>query len=335
MPWRWSSARPSSLASRSARWRSKRWPATAAASTAARASSESGEALISTASRTVSGAGTSSSPPRSRPRGPACRRPLTTSARASSSTKNGRPCVRSWIATARAGEGRSGRRLASSSAVSPRSSGASASSCSPLPRRSSAQLVVAREPVGAVRAEQHQRQLVELRREAGEQLERRLVGPLEVVEHDERGLADLGPRGADRFEDRRAITRRRLLAQLGEQQWEVRAERPQPREGAGLEAQVRAGRRRQDRRGRRRCSSPRRAARARRRRRRPRRRGASSRRRPRPRGAAACPCRGAPARRPGPARRAGRRGRGPRQPLGSSSRPGSGRAARSRCPRPG
>jgi hypothetical protein len=100
--------------------------------------------------------------------------------------------------------------------------------------------VVAREAVGAVGAQQHQRQLVERRREAREQLERRLVGPLEVVEDDERGLADLGQRGADRLEDRRAVARRGLLAELGQQQREVRAERPQPREGAGPEAQVRA-----------------------------------------------------------------------------------------------
>ena len=103
-----------------------------------------------------------------------------------------------------------------------------------------AQRVVARQAVGAVGAQQHQRQLVERRREAREQLERRLVGPLQVVEHDERGLAELGERGADRLEDRRAVARRGLLAELGEQQREVRAERPQPREGAGPEAQVRA-----------------------------------------------------------------------------------------------
>jgi hypothetical protein len=73
-------------------------PATAAASAAARASSESSDTPIKTASRMPAGSGTSPALANSRPRGPGVRAFVIRRARASSSTKNGTPCVRSWIA---------------------------------------------------------------------------------------------------------------------------------------------------------------------------------------------------------------------------------------------
>jgi hypothetical protein len=82
-----------------------------------------------------------------------------------------------------------------------------------------AQQVVAGEPVGAVGAEHQHRQLLERRREAGQQLERRLVGPLQVVEHHERGAwgADRGERAADGLEERRPVAGLGRPAQLRQQ----------------------------------------------------------------------------------------------------------------------
>ena len=191
-PWRISSDMPVSVASRPTSWRSNSWPATAPASAAARASSDSWDALISTASRIVSGTGTSS-PPRSRPRGPAWSRPLASSAPAISSTKNGTPWVRSCRARTSAGDGGSGSSSPSRSPVSSRSSGAriellQLAAAAQLVAQP-AQLVVARQPVRAVGGDHGDRHLPERRRERREQLERHLVGPVQIVEHrdDRRG----------------------------------------------------------------------------------------------------------------------------------------------------
>jgi hypothetical protein len=70
-------------------------PATAAAITAARASPDRPAARSSTASRTLSGSGTSSPSSSSRPDGPGLSRPLAASADPSSFTKKGTPSVRS------------------------------------------------------------------------------------------------------------------------------------------------------------------------------------------------------------------------------------------------
>ena len=91
--------------------------------------------------------------------------------------------------------------------------------------------VVAREPVGAVGGDHEHRQLAERLGERGQQLERRLVGPLQVVEDDERVPlgGDVGERAAHRLEQRRAVGRRGRLAELGQQQRELRrAAGPQP-----------------------------------------------------------------------------------------------------------
>ena len=75
--------------------RSKRRPATLAASTTRRAPGDSRPARARTASRTVSGTGTSPSPAGSSPAGPWITRPAARKAAHSSSTKKGTPCVRS------------------------------------------------------------------------------------------------------------------------------------------------------------------------------------------------------------------------------------------------
>ena len=85
--------------------------------------------------------------------------------------------------------------------------------------------VVAREPVGAVGGDHQHRQLAERLGERRQQLERRLVGPLQVVEDDQRVPlgGDGGERAADRLEQRRAIGGRRGRSELGQQQRELGA----------------------------------------------------------------------------------------------------------------
>ena len=205
-------------------------------------------ALISTASRTVSGSGTSPSPASSSPRRPVSTAPLTRSAAASSSTKNGIPSVRSWIARASAGEGGSpsacgqqlGRLLELQRAQHELVEPAGAAQVVAQPPHA----VVAREPVGAVGGDHQHRQLAERLGERGQQLERRLVGPLEVVEDDQRVplRGDAGERAADRLEQRRAVGRRRRRAELGQQQRELRAQRARLRELGRVRAQVAAQR---------------------------------------------------------------------------------------------
>jgi hypothetical protein len=82
---------------------SKVSPTTVAAVTAARASSDRPAARSSTASRTLSGSGTSAPSSSSTPDGPGWSRPLDASADASSFTKKGTPSVRSNTARCREG----------------------------------------------------------------------------------------------------------------------------------------------------------------------------------------------------------------------------------------
>jgi hypothetical protein len=85
--------------------------------------------------------------------------------------------------------------------------------------------VIAREPVGAVGRDRQHRQLAERLGERRQQLERRLVGPLEVVEHEERTAlgSDVRQGAPDRLAQRRAIRRRCGIPELGEQARELRA----------------------------------------------------------------------------------------------------------------
>ena len=89
-----------------------------------------------------------------------------------------------------------------------------------------AEHVVAREPGGAIGADDQQRQLLQGGREPAQQRERRLVGPLQVVQQHERG-ADRLERAPDGLEDRRPVAARRRLAELGQQQRQVPAQRPE------------------------------------------------------------------------------------------------------------
>ena len=95
--------------------------------------------------------------------------------------------------------------------------------------------------------------------ERGEQLERGLVGPLQVVEHDERRRAPgrcCAKAQLHRLEQRRPVARRRRIAELGQQQREVRPQRAEPVEAVrARRAGRRAARRRSGRRAPRRRGS--------------------------------------------------------------------------------
>ena len=102
-----------------------------------------------------------------------------------------------------------------------------------------AQRVVARQAVRAVGADHEHGQLGERGRQRAQQRERRLVRPLEVVEHDDRG-PELLEGAADRLEDRRAVAAGRRLAELRDEQREVGAQRAEPVEPVRARAEVRA-----------------------------------------------------------------------------------------------
>ena len=104
--------------------------------------------------------------------------------------------------------------------------------------------VVARQAVRPVGRDHEHRQLAERLGERGEQLERRLVGPLQVVEDDERVAlrGDAGEHPPHRLEQRRTIRGRGGLAELGHEQRELGVERTGAVERAGLRPQVGAQR---------------------------------------------------------------------------------------------
>ena len=92
----------------------------------------------------------------------------------------------------------------------------------------------ARDLVRAVAADHEQRQLAQRAGERGEQLERGVVGPLEVVEQHDRGSLgrDRGQPAADGLDERGAVAGLDGVAELRQQQREMRAERTAAREPA-------------------------------------------------------------------------------------------------------
>jgi hypothetical protein len=102
------------------------------------------------------------------------------------------------------------------------------------------QRVIPRQAVAAVRGDHQERQPLDRRGEPGEQLEGGVVGPLEVVEDEERRavVGDLRERASHRLEQRGPVTGRRGAAELGQDQREVRAQRAQAGEAVRAELQV-------------------------------------------------------------------------------------------------
>ena len=102
----------------------------------------------------------------------------------------------------------------------------------------------ARQLVGAIGGDDQQRQLAQRQRERRQQLDRRVVGPLQVVEQERRRALgdDRGQRAADRLDERGAIAARARLAELGEEHGEVAAQRTAAVETAGDRSQVLAQR---------------------------------------------------------------------------------------------
>jgi hypothetical protein len=100
--------------------------------------------------------------------------------------------------------------------------------------------VVAREPTGAIGGDREHRQLAERIRERGQELERRLVRPLQVVEHNERVAlrGDVGEGAADRLEQHRPIRGRRGFPELGQQQRKLGAQRAAAGEAVAFGAPV-------------------------------------------------------------------------------------------------
>jgi hypothetical protein len=91
-----------------------------------------------------------------------------------------------------------------------------------------AQRVGPRQLVGAVARHDEQGQLGEARRQCAQELQRRLVRPLQVVEQHRRRAARDHRRqaAADGFEQGRAVVRGPRVAQLGQEQRQVGAQRP-------------------------------------------------------------------------------------------------------------
>ncbi len=106
------------------------------------------------------------------------------------------------------------------------------------------QPVVPREAVRPVGGHHQQRGPAQRLGERREQVERRVVGPLEVVEHDQRvplvGHAREG--GVHRLEQRGAVAGRRGLAELRQYQGEMSVQGPEVRQALRIGAQVGAQR---------------------------------------------------------------------------------------------
>jgi hypothetical protein len=105
-----------------------------------------------------------------------------------------------------------------------------------------AQPVVAREAVGAVGGDDEDRHLRQRGPQRRQQLERRFVGPLEVVEDDDGGPlgAEVDQGAAHRLEDRRPFGPLGGVAELGQQQGEVGKERTAARQRLRIDAQPRS-----------------------------------------------------------------------------------------------
>ena len=104
--------------------------------------------------------------------------------------------------------------------------------------------MVARQAVRAVGGDHQHAQLRERLPQRAEQLERRPVGPLEVVEDDERAAVPRQPfeRAADGLEQRRAVRGRSGLSELRQDEREVRDQRAAAGEAVALGAEVGAQR---------------------------------------------------------------------------------------------
>jgi hypothetical protein len=104
-----------------------------------------------------------------------------------------------------------------------------------------AQHVVAREAVGPVGRDHEQGQPADRLRERRQEVERGLVGPLEVVEHDQRAVLGHAREGRMHgLEQRRAVAHGGGLPDLGQDQRKVIPKRPEGRQAARPFAQVRA-----------------------------------------------------------------------------------------------
>ena len=245
-----SSREPCSSATRGHEVEVDAGPATAATSAAAARPLGSSVMWTSTASRTVCGSGTSASRSRSIPSAASRSRSLGRSAAVSSSTKNGTP-PRAVVQRARRarGDGRGAEHAApTSAAVSPGVSG------------SSAQLVAARArgagrgaggaadaSAGARPSGRRRRPAAAARASVGASAARNSsVASSDHCRSSSRIAA--GPRGDDRgqgaaqrLEQRRPVVARPRLAELGQQQREVRSQRAAVGQPGRLEAHV-AGR---------------------------------------------------------------------------------------------
>jgi hypothetical protein len=104
-----------------------------------------------------------------------------------------------------------------------------------------AQPVFPREAVGAVGAEGEDRHLPQRRGQRSQQLQRRVIRPLQVVEDDDGGplSAEVREGAADSLEDRRPFALVGGFAELGQEQGEVGEERAAAGERIGVGAQPR------------------------------------------------------------------------------------------------
>ena len=109
------------------------------------------------------------------------------------------------------------------------------------------QRVAARDFVRAVGGDHEHGQRPQRARQAGQHVQRRLVGAVEVVEqHDERGPVDGGPqRAAHGLHERARVGRRRRLDKLGEHERQLRLQGPARGDALGPVAQVRPQRARE------------------------------------------------------------------------------------------
>ena len=104
-----------------------------------------------------------------------------------------------------------------------------------------AQRVIARQAVGAVRGDDQQLQLRHRLGQRRQELEGGLVGPLEVVEHNDGALltGDVAQGGAHGLEQRRAIALRSRLSELGQDQRQLVPQRAAFVQALGVDAQKR------------------------------------------------------------------------------------------------
>ena len=108
-----------------------------------------------------------------------------------------------------------------------------------------AQPVLARQAVRAVRGDGQHRQPLERLGQPRQQLQARVVRPLQVVQHQQHEpvAGQVRERVAHRLEERRRVGGGGRAAQLGEDRRQLRAQPPAPVQGIGALAQARAERR--------------------------------------------------------------------------------------------